>query len=194
MSNEMQLGFNAPAQPTSDQSMVMSSRQHPHKVARTHDFLNTRKNYFYSKTLMPNENGCMLWSGSKNKKGYGTMYGNEKKMILASRFSFALHFGPFDASLCVLHHCDIPGCVAPGHLFLGTKIDNMRDCSAKNRIKIPGFKGEDCGQAKLTNLQVSDIKLKIERGEKMKDLAKLYGVHYDTICAIKTGKNWGHIQ
>ena len=140
MSNEMQLGFNAPAQPTSDQSMVMSSRQHPHKVSRVHDFPHTRKNFFYSQVAIPNEDGCMLWLGSTNSKGYGQVSQHPLRTVAAHRYSYALHYGAFDASLWVLHKCDNPLCVAPEHLFLGDRHANMKDCANKGRLNLQNRK------------------------------------------------------
>jgi len=34
-----------------------------------------------------------------------------------------------------LHRCDNPRCVRPDHLFRGSQADNIRDCSAKDRIQ-----------------------------------------------------------
>ena len=165
-----------------------------HSTSRIHDALNTRKNLFYHQSQLPDENGCMKWRGSKNRKGYGTIYWNNRRMQLAPRVSYAIHFGEFDQKLCVLHRCDNPSCVAPGHLFLGTRKDNMRDCSDKKRLKIPQIKGGACWNAKLNEEKVKHIKECLRNGTSAKELSSLYGVHTDTIYAIKTEKNWSHVQ
>lgn len=48
----------------------------------------------------------------------------------------------------VLHKCDVRSCINPAHMYLGTHVDNMRDCA--NRGRTAG--------RKLTDEQVAEIK------------------------------------
>lgn len=41
--------------------------------------------------------------------------------------------GPIPEGMQVLHRCDVPYCVNPEHLFLGTDKENHRDKTAKGR-------------------------------------------------------------
>ena len=44
-----------------------------------------------------------------------------------------MHFGEFDLALKVRHTCDVPSCVRPDHLILGTQSDNMMDMVSRGR-------------------------------------------------------------
>jgi hypothetical protein len=72
-----------------------------------------------------------MWTASTDKNGYGRFrFG---KMIRAHRFVYKLKHGEFDETKLVLHHCDVPGCCSPEHLWLGTNQDNTNDCKKKGR-------------------------------------------------------------
>jgi hypothetical protein len=88
---------------------------------------------------------CWIWIGARGgTMGYGKMTkgGKTDGHIRAHRFAWELAHGDIPAGLWVLHHCDNPPCVKTdpdekypeGHLFLGTRADNMADCAAKGRI------------------------------------------------------------
>ena len=78
------------------------------------------------------ESGCFLWIGCCDTDGYGVFkaHGFNWK---APRMAYLLAYGPFPLELHVLHKCDIPCCVNPKHLFLGTNTDNIQDRNKKGR-------------------------------------------------------------
>jgi hypothetical protein len=87
---------------------------------------------FLSKISKSDETGCWEWTAGKTGKGYGAFSINGKNRP-AHRVSYELFKEPIPDGLFICHRCDNPGCVNPGHLFLGTHQDNMDDRSAKGR-------------------------------------------------------------
>ncbi len=86
---------------------------------------------------------CWLWTGSKDRKGYGKLsigsrVNGSKRPHSAHRIAWVLAHGD-PGRACVLHRCDVPACVRHDHLFLGTVADNNRDMWRKGRGHINGF-------------------------------------------------------
>jgi len=81
--------------------------------------------------------GCWLWTASRNGDGYGFMTvgsrGIDRSYRGAHRVSYEIYVGPIPDGMCVLHRCDVPACVNPAHLFLGTQRDNALDRERKHR-------------------------------------------------------------
>jgi hypothetical protein len=77
--------------------------------------------------------GCWLWTGSVSPKGYGG-FGGGTYGKRAHRVSWRLFRGTIPDGFDVCHKCDTPPCVNPDHLFVGTRSDNMYDCSRKGRL------------------------------------------------------------
>lgn len=78
---------------------------------------------------------CWLWQGATSRSGHGTIgEGMQFGHVLTThRVSWELHNGPIPEGMQVLHKCDVPNCVNPAHLWLGTAADNQRDKIAKGR-------------------------------------------------------------
>lgn len=91
-------------------------------------------------------NGCWLWDANVTKKGYPNLWLEGRQHVYAHRFSYALHVGPIPDGMSVLHKCDTPSCVNPAHLFLGTQLENVRDCRDKGRLYRQTHRPTHCKQ------------------------------------------------
>ena len=132
------------------------------------------------------EGGCILWDGHLNHHGYGHI-GVGKKLKRTHRLAWELTNGPIPDGKRVLHKCDVPRCINPSHLFLGSQSDNMRDMHGKSRAAI----GERHGNAKITEDQVMSI-LSDARGPSK--VAAQYGISASTVCDIRAGRSWKHVR
>lgn len=131
-----------------------------------------------------------MWQGGKAGNGYGTFCVGKQKNVYAHRFAyFAFKGNPKNYIVC--HTCDVPSCVNPDHLFLGTQKDNMLDCKNKGRQSNPPIlSGEKNPKNKLTKRQVIDIR---NSTETISLLSKQYNVTYQNIRAIKLKLTWKDI-
>jgi HNH endonuclease len=140
-------------------------------------------------------NGCILWTKSLHKKGYGTIkIGNGTKnglLFKTHRISWEIFHGPIPDGLFVLHSCDVPRCVNPCHLWLGTNQDNMDDMNRKGRN----------GLAKITVEQLIEIRRLADavprgRGNKamtLKNIGAMFGLTHSMVSMIRSRKFWSHI-
>lgn len=80
------------------------------------------------------DDGCIHWTGGLNPDGYGKfLWSAEVGVIGAHRAGWMRANGPIPVGMAVLHKCDVPRCVNPEHLFLGTQVENIADMDAKGR-------------------------------------------------------------
>ena len=126
--------------------------------------------------IIPYDRGCWFWTGCTDPYGYGVINTVTKgtKLIAAHRLSWLIHRGAIPTGICVLHRCDIPRCVRPDHLFIGTKADNTLDMCSKDRAR--------GGTPKLTWDDVS--KIRERAGENQYAMAIEFGVTQSTISRI----------
>jgi len=137
-----------------------------------------------------NDQGCWVWAGNVNKDGYGLTNYHGKTMA-AHRVSYMVRVGEIAKGLSVLHSCDVPACINPSHLHLGTQAQNRRECVERGR-NAPQH-GEFNPQSRLTEDQASQILELSRSGEKTRLLADKFSVSGATISAIRSGRRWAHL-
>lgn len=137
--------------------------------------------------VMPN--GCWHWKHPRSD-GRANTFWYEGKVSSAYKVSYMIHKGPI-GDLWV-DRCDNGLCVNPDHLFLGSPKENTQDMIQKGRQVRK--QGEGRGKvAKLTEVQVREIKSAAQSGVAGNRLAKQYGVHRRTVYDILDGKTWTHV-
>jgi hypothetical protein len=128
---------------------------------------------------------CWTWTASTNEHGYGKIRVNGRT-VKAHRVSYELEYGVLlTPAQKLLHECDNPPCVRPSHLFIGTQLDNMRDCVTKKR-----HAHGETSYSKLTEDQVRAIRADSRSQSK---IAADYGVVQQTVFDIKHHKTWKHL-
>lgn len=86
---------------------------------------------FFDKVLVGD--GCWEWQAALFANGYGKVR-QGRKTAYAHRVAWEMWSGESPGEWHVMHVCDNRRCVRPDHLRLGTRSDNMQDCSTKGRI------------------------------------------------------------
>jgi hypothetical protein len=75
-----------------------------------------------------NENGCMVWNGTKKNGGYGVISLGGGRFTKVTRIVMSrLGYNMTDKKKYVCHKCDNTSCVNPDHLFIGSSSDNQKD-------------------------------------------------------------------
>lgn len=137
--------------------------------------------------------GCWLWSGA-HTRGYGQMARPHEGSRLATHISLRLAGRPVPVGKIVCHHCDIPACVNPDHLFIGTHRDNSDDKREKGRATLPRpMPGSLHPKAVLSEESVRAVKRDLASGLQQKAIAGALGVSKSLINRIAVGKAWRHV-
>lgn len=134
---------------------------------------------------------CWEWTCGRDDDGYGEIsVGGSSKHRRAHVVAWELANDRLvPAGYCVMHVCDNPPCVNPGHLLLGTNLDNLADRDRKGRQQ----RGEQHARARLTEADVRNIRRAWKRGESLTALGVEYGTTPQNIYSIVHRKSWTHI-
>ena len=130
--------------------------------------------------------GCWLWGGVTNGVGYGRLKVG-RKMLYAHRLQWERHNGAIPKAMLVCPKCDVPTCINPEHLFLGTFSDNIKDAVQKGRTQ----KGGDTYNARLSEPQVIEI---FHDKRAVEVISEEYKISITHVYQIKRGDRWKHLK
>jgi len=131
---------------------------------------------------------CWLWTGAKGPFGHGNIR-RRPVTWMTHRLSWEWAYGPIPDGLWVLHKCDVPACVRPDHLFLGTQRDNNNDRTAKGRGGRVGTRVTKFGED-----DVREIRRLYNAGMTQREVGEKYGVTQATVSNIITGRTFGYVK
>lgn len=142
---------------------------------------------FIAKVKVPQSvSECWQWQGAGKGNGYGS-FNLSGEALPAHRAAYLLFCGKIEGGLDVCHSCDNRACVNPDHLFLGTRQENMADCSAKGRAR--GYR-----RRHLKESQVQEVKRLLGAGHRVVKVAQITGISHVIISNIKQGKSYGRSE
>lgn len=176
---------------------------------------------FESKFRKRGADECWVWESTMSRK-YGAFGISRTLMVGAHRFSYELYVGPIPPGMYICHRCDNPPCVNPNHLYAGTPADNVRDAvergglrkglrkgmikdetrrklsehSRRRRTEHPESfrRGERAPQAKLTEVQVREIRNLLAAGHFQSEVARRFNVSPTAISEIWNRRKWKHVE
>jgi len=145
---------------------------------------------------------CWVWRSAFRKGSYG-VFDIRGVSIRANRAAYLLHYGEDPIGKFVLHSCDVRACVRKEHLRLGDHAENMRDEVIRGRSASGDrngnrlhpeltLRGSKHPNAKFTEGQIAEIRLRHFDGENATTLAAEFNASISTICKIVRGHNWAH--
>lgn len=148
-------------------------------ISRSTQAVKLAKRFWPKVRVTKNPRKCWEWTASKNARGYGQLNsGGRGRPLKAHRVSWFIHNGTVPKGLKVLHSCDNPGRVRPGHLRVGTQRQNIGDAVDRKRIA----RGKKLPQTVLTVRQVIEIRRAFSK--LVKKTSKRYMVSRQLIVAI----------
>jgi hypothetical protein len=131
--------------------------------------------------------GCMEFSGHLNHGGYGVVKIAGRTM-LAHRAVWVAARGAVPDGMEVCHRCDNRRCVSLTHLFVGTRMENVRDMMQKGRGR--KARGEGHWRARMTERLVARMRQERAAGATLATLVARYQMSKSAVHQIVTGKNW----
>ncbi len=130
---------------------------------------------------------CIIYKGFLDEKGYGRIDGRQS--YFSHRLAYHLANGVSPRGKLVCHRCDNPSCINPDHLYLGTYQDNANDKVERDRCA--KLSGENNPTSSITDAYAQLI---LEDQGTSREICTKFGVTYNTVYNIKSGRKWQHLN
>lgn len=131
---------------------------------------------------------------SKDGNGYGlvSISSDGSKRIRLRRHVIVCetYHGERPEGKVVRHKNGTPSDDRSENLEWGTQAENCKDTVTHGR----STRGIKNAQAKLTREQALEIRQRSRNGESTTELARWFNVSQPTICDIKAGRTWSHLE
>lgn len=151
----------------------------------------TRLARFWEKVARGGLTECWLWQASK-ANGYGQLgewRGEYQRPVRAHVVSWAIHHNRWPVKGEVVRHaCDVKACVNPGHLLIGSSVDNIRDARERRRNPVWNQFDDRMSVLAAETLMLSSRRqqiaalLRLNPQPGVSDIARELGVSRQAIC------------
>ena len=131
----------------------------------------------------PQPNGCINFTGCRDKRGYGFIRDSQqKKQDFAHRLAYRMFVGDLPQSRIVMHQCNNPSCINPLHLVAGTNQENSDQMVREKRHRT-------VTRPRHSPEKIALIKAELKAGKTAYSVSKATGVSEQHVNHIRRRMN-----